>query len=82
MNQWPVGLIMDMELLYPKETWHVRQPEVGTGLEVLVYWTGLPISDATWEWFENIEAHFSDFHMAEKVNLKEKVLICSRSLNN
>lgn len=38
-------------------------------MEVLIQWTGLPVSDATWEAFDRIQHQFPWFHLEDKVRV-------------
>lgn len=53
----------------PKDTLHLRY-NAGRKLEVLVAWTGLPATEATWEDTELIHLQFLAFHLEDKVILQ------------
>ena len=38
---------------------------------MLVRWKGLPRHEATWELYEDMQHHFPDFHLQDKVHLEE-----------
>lgn len=53
---------------------HKSMPSLQTVDEVLIRWQGLPLTDATWENFHTIDAHFPHFHLEDKVNLFGRVM--------
>ncbi|KAI0530941.1 hypothetical protein KFK09_000489 [Dendrobium nobile] len=67
----PPTLTEELEvILEPLELKGVRQKEDETK-EVLIQWKNLPDYEATWEPYEMVKQHFSDFHLEDKVILWE-----------
>jgi len=48
-----------------------RKNQVAT--QVLIHWKGLLITDATWEYAEEIAAHFPNFNLEDKVVLMGEI---------
>jgi hypothetical protein len=45
----------------PSQPWSTAQ--------VLIQWQDLPLTDATWELYDNINSLFPDFHLEDNVSL-------------
>lgn len=62
------SLVMECQ---PEHVLGIRNMKAGSSSdsEVLIKWTGLPESEATWEQFCNIADRFPDFHLEDKVAL-------------
>jgi hypothetical protein len=43
--------------------------------QVLIHWKGLSLADATWEYAEEIAAHFPNFNLEDKVVLMGEDLL-------
>ncbi|KAK9118433.1 hypothetical protein Scep_016526 [Stephania cephalantha] len=43
---------------------------LAAGLEVLIKWSNLPASDATWELVRHVQKSFPSFHLEDKVVLR------------
>jgi hypothetical protein len=41
--------------------------------QVLIHWKGLSLADATWEYAEEIAAHFPNFNLEDKVVLMGEI---------
>lgn len=44
-----------------------KHPQTGSSPEVLIKWLDLPLYEATWEEYDNIQLRFPEFHIGFKV---------------